>query len=50
MNIVFSTDRLILRTFTLDDAQLLIDLNSNPEVLKYLHELPINKEKAQEVL
>ena len=50
MNIVFSTERLILRTFTLDDAQLLVDLNSNPEVLKYLHELPVNEEKAQKVL
>ena len=50
MNIVFATERLILRTFTHDDSQLLVDLNSNLEVLKFLHELPVNKEKAQEVL
>jgi [ribosomal protein S5]-alanine N-acetyltransferase len=38
MHIVLQTPRLILRQFTLDDAGLLLALNSNPEVLKYLHE------------
>ncbi len=38
MHIILQTPRLILRQFTLDDAGLLLALNSNPEVLKYLHE------------
>ena len=38
MNIIFETPRLYLRQFTLEDAGLLLQLNSNPEVLKYLHE------------
>lgn len=38
MRIILQTPRLILRQFTLDDAGLLLVLNSNPEVLKYLHE------------
>jgi ribosomal-protein-alanine N-acetyltransferase len=35
MKIVLSTERLYLREFTMNDAQLLIDLNSNPEVIRY---------------
>ncbi len=38
MHIIFQTPRLILRRFTEADAPLLLQLNSNPEVLKYLHE------------
>lgn len=38
MHIILQTPRLILRQFTLEDAGLLLALNSNPEVLKYLHE------------
>lgn len=38
MHIVFETQRLVLGRFTLDDASLLLSLNSDPEVLKYLHE------------
>ena len=38
MKIIFETDRLILRRFTEADAGLLLYLNSDPEVLKYLHE------------
>jgi len=38
MKIIFETPRLILRQFSLDDAALLLQLNSDPEVLKYLHE------------
>ena len=43
--IVFETPRLLLRQFTLDDAALLLQLNSDPEVLKYLHE-PILQDEA----
>jgi len=51
MHIIFETPRLILRRFTEDDAPLLLQLNSDPEVLKYLHE-PIleTKERAKEVI
>ena len=41
MHIVFQTPRLILRRFTLADAPLLVQLNSNPKVLKYLNEPPL---------
>ena len=38
MKTIFETPRLILRRFTEEDAALLLQLNSDPEVLKYLHE------------
>ena len=38
MQIVFETPRLILRRFTEADASLVLLLNSDEEVLKYLHE------------
>lgn len=41
MDIVLETPRLILRRFSLDDAALLLDLNSDPEVVKYVHEAPL---------
>ena len=51
MHIILQTPRLILRQFTLDDAGLLLALNSNPEVLKYLHEpLLETEEQALHVL
>ena len=45
MHIIFETPRLILRRFTEADAGLLLYLNSDPEVLKYLHE-PVLKDEA----
>lgn len=51
MNIIFETSRLYLRQFTEADAPLLVQLNSNPEVLKYLHEpLLETEEQALHVL
>jgi RimJ/RimL family protein N-acetyltransferase len=51
MQIIFETPRLILRRFTEDDAALLLQLNSDPEVLKYLHEpLLQTEEMAREVI
>jgi [ribosomal protein S5]-alanine N-acetyltransferase len=51
MRIVFETPRLLLREFILDDAPLLLALNSNPEVLKYLHEpLLTAEEQALHIL
>ena len=38
MNIVLQSSRLYFREFTADDIQLLFDLNSNPNVIKYVHE------------
>ncbi|MBL7702296.1 MAG: GNAT family N-acetyltransferase [Ferruginibacter sp.] len=38
MNIILQTPRLILRQFTEADAPLVWSLNSDPEVVKYLHE------------
>ncbi|MGC4100474.1 GNAT family N-acetyltransferase [Ferruginibacter sp.] len=46
MHIIFQTPRLLLRRFTLDDAPLILQLNSDPEVLKYLHE-PLLETEAQ---
>ncbi len=51
MHIIFETPRLILRRFTPDDAGLLLHLNSDPEVLKYLHEPLLETEsRAREVI
>jgi RimJ/RimL family protein N-acetyltransferase len=47
MKIIIETERLLLREFTLDDAQLLFDLNSDPEVIKYIHELAPTLESSQ---
>ncbi len=44
MHIIFETPRLILRRITLEDAPSILQLNSNPEVLKYLHEPPLEDE------
>lgn len=38
MELVFQTPRLLLRQMTIEDAPLILELNSDPEVLKYLHE------------
>ncbi|HEX8516993.1 MAG TPA: hypothetical protein VF868_12390 [Bacteroidia bacterium] len=35
MKIILTTPRLYLSEFTMDDAQLLVDLNSDPEVTRY---------------
>ena len=46
MHVVFETPRLFLRRFTEADAPLIYKLNSDPEVLKYLHE-PVLENEAQ---
>jgi len=38
MNIIFQSLRLYFREFTKDDVQLLVELNRNPNVTKYVHE------------
>ena len=34
-NIVFETNRLIFRLFTMEDAALIYELNSDPDVVRY---------------
>jgi [ribosomal protein S5]-alanine N-acetyltransferase len=51
MHIIFETQRLLLRRFTEDDTTLILQLNSDPEILKYLHEpLLETEERAKEIL
>lgn len=51
MHIIFETTRLILRRFTEDDAALILQLNSDPDVLKYLHEPVLeSEERAREII
>ena len=51
MQLVFQTPRLLLRQFTLADAPLVFELNSDPEILKYLHEPIIRSvEHAEEII
>jgi len=51
MKIVIETARLYLREFTIDDAQKLIDLNSNPNVTRYTGDGPVeNLTKAKEII
>lgn len=45
MKIIFETPRLIFRPFTIADAPLLLNLNSDPDVVKYVHELPLTTEE-----
>ena len=48
---ILTTERLYLREFTLKDAQNFIDLNSNPNVVKYTGDGAIQDlEKAKEIL
>jgi RimJ/RimL family protein N-acetyltransferase len=51
MIVIFETPRLFLRRFTEEDAPLIYKLNSDPEIVKYVHE-PIleNENQAKEIL
>jgi RimJ/RimL family protein N-acetyltransferase len=51
MKIILETPRLFLREFTLEDAQFLIDLNSDPEVTRYTGDGPVKDlEAAKKIL
>jgi ribosomal-protein-alanine N-acetyltransferase len=50
MNVVIETDRLLLRTFTEDDAALLFELNVDPEVTRYTHDGMSDLSQAKKVL
>lgn len=41
MHPIFESERLYFREFTPEDAPLIYKLNSDPEVVKYVHELPV---------
>lgn len=47
---LFTSERLRFRLFTMEDVMLIHELNHDPEVLKYAHELPSTPERAQERL
>ena len=46
MQTIFETERLLLRQFTEADAPLILKLNSDPEVIKYVHEPVLTSESA----
>jgi len=50
MNIVFETDRLLLRRFTEDDAPLLYELNLDPEVIRYTLDPILDLGHAKKIL
>ncbi|MFY9311091.1 MAG: GNAT family N-acetyltransferase [Bacteroidia bacterium] len=51
MKRVLETERLYFREFSIDDAQLLIDLNSNPNVIRYVDDGPVNDlDEAKRIL
>lgn len=50
MNVIIETERLLLRTFTKDDAQLIYELNLNPEVIRYTGDPIKDIAHAQQVL
>jgi RimJ/RimL family protein N-acetyltransferase len=51
MHIIFQTPRLILRQFTEADAPLILALNSNPAIVKYVHEPTLQTEaQAEKIL
>lgn len=50
MNIITETERLVLSTFTIEEAPLILELNLDPEVTRYTHD-PVNDlEHAGEIL
>jgi RimJ/RimL family protein N-acetyltransferase len=50
MHIIFETPRLILSRFTEADAPLLLQLNSDPEIVKYVHERPLQTEEEARII
>jgi ribosomal-protein-alanine N-acetyltransferase len=50
MQIVLSTERLLLRLFDERDAPLLFDLNKDPDVIRYTHDPMVNLEQAEKIL
>ena len=50
MTVVLETKRLLLRLFTVDDAELIWQLNLDPEVTRFTHDPISNIDHAKEVL
>lgn len=51
MQMIFQTARLILRQITLKDAPLILKLNSDADIVKYVHEPVLkNEQQAQEII
>lgn len=50
MNTIFQSPRLYFREFTANDVQLLYELNSNPNVIKYVHEPAPTLENVTDIL
>ena len=51
MEILFETKRLAFRRFTVEDAQVIFDLNSDPEVIRYTGNAPCKDlEEARKVI
>lgn len=51
MDIIFQTPRLFLRQFTEADAPLILELNSDPEIVKYVHEPTLKTaEQAEKII
>ncbi|MEP6955456.1 MAG: GNAT family N-acetyltransferase [Chthoniobacterales bacterium] len=51
MKVVLETERLLLREYVEDDAEAFLELNSNPEVLRFVSDKPLlNVEQARQIL
>ena len=50
MLIIFETDRLLLRTFTIEDAPLIYELNLDPDVVRYTLDPIVDIDHAKQVL
>jgi ribosomal-protein-alanine N-acetyltransferase len=50
MDILFQSSRLYFREFTENDVELLYNLNSNPNVIKYVHEPAPTLENVTDIL
>jgi [ribosomal protein S5]-alanine N-acetyltransferase len=50
MNIILETPRLFLRTFTTDDAELIYELNKDPQVTRYTFDPVTDLDHARKVL
>jgi RimJ/RimL family protein N-acetyltransferase len=50
MNVIIETSRLLLREFTMEDAELVYELNRDPEVTRYTGDPIVDIEQAREVL
>ncbi len=50
MNIILQTDRMLLRTFTIEDAPLIYELNLDPDVVRYTLDPISDIDHAKQVL